>query len=442
MDGKTDQFEYDKTPEGIRLTRYIGRETDVRLPEEIDGQPVTILGSQAFYENGMEIERITVPGSVKKIEASACEFCLSLQEMVLEEGVEELGREFMVISEQMELKVPASVRKIDYPAELGIHLVISPDSPWYETDGYGLFRKTEDGQKILEMVEPEDEREFYVVPEGVTAIADGAFENQEYISAIHLPESLKKIEEGALANMRRNFSDDKGIRTITVEAGNPFFFSTDSGFYRRLPEGGLELLRYTGRLSDVKLREDIREIGTAAFLHTDVEKITFTVMPDKIYPDAFMDCKIREICFEKTGFTMYLPATSTYLQKKTVAGFGKNGKLYDFSVYDAVAMDEPVNYEKILMILCRLKNPVDLSEEQEQYFRNLLTEKMNTVLNYLLDKQDIDGVRFLAELGFFTADNIDGLIERFNRSEDKQVLAILMDYKNTFLGNQEFDFSL
>ena len=39
----------------------------------------------------LQLERLVIPGTVKKIEHCAFENCVNLQEVVLEEGIEELG---------------------------------------------------------------------------------------------------------------------------------------------------------------------------------------------------------------------------------------------------------------------------------------------------------------------------------------------------------------
>ena len=290
------RFEYEDTPDGIRLVRYLGDARVVRLPDAIGGRPVTVLASSAFYENGMQVEKIIVPGSVKRIEDSACEFCLCLQEMMLCEGVEELGREFMVISEQMELFVPASVRRIDHPGELGIRLRIHPDNPWYFDDGFGLYRKTEDGEQFLEMVLPSDKRTSYAVLAGTTGIADGAFENQEFLEEITLPASLTFIAEGALSNMRQNFAQSDGICGIRIAAGNPKYFLQEAGLYERLGAQGIKLIRYLGNLLMLRLPEDTSEIGTGAFLNAKVQTVVIPAGVKRIYPEALWDVRCARLC--------------------------------------------------------------------------------------------------------------------------------------------------
>ena len=41
-------FHYNKTPFGIIITEYIGHNTKVNIPKEIDGTKVTLIGECAF----------------------------------------------------------------------------------------------------------------------------------------------------------------------------------------------------------------------------------------------------------------------------------------------------------------------------------------------------------------------------------------------------------
>ena len=436
-------FLYEQTASGIRLTKYVGSETEVILPSEIDGEPVRILGSHAFYENGMDIERIVTPSTLRVIEPYACEFCMSLTDFVIAEGVEELGREFLIATQMEALEIPSTVRRIEEPAELGLTLEIAPENPWYYTDDKALFRKCYPDEGIsLETILAGVELKEYIVPDGVTMIANDAFESQDMLERITLPASLVDMDEGVLSNPKSHFAKGRGIYKITIAEDNPVFFTDESGVYKRLSDGGIELIKYLGRKHDLVLGDAIRVVGRGAFIKSKVEQITIPKTVEKIYPDAFLDCPIKEVDFQAFGFSMYFPSEHAYVLKQVLEGFGQNDKLYDFFYYDRVLKDDALNMEKAKMCIYRLHYPRELSEENAQYLRGRIEEKLSFFVDQLGERGELMTLQWMSELGFFNRDNIDGLIESLNLAGHREAMAVLMDYKNRELGNVEFSFEL
>ncbi|BAK47927.1 hypothetical protein CXIVA_19600 [Clostridium sp. SY8519] len=437
-----DQFEYEKTDRGIRLTKYIGNAAEVALPTEIDGEPVTILGSHAFFENGMDIRRILVPGTVKVIEAYACEFCLGLRELRLAEGVEELHQGFLVVSQQQELYIPSTVRLIEAPDELGTALRISPKNPWYHTDGYALYRRTEDGGLALEAVRNGAQRQEYEIPEGVTQIRAHAFDSQTALRRLTIPSTMREMAEGVLVDFRNPFNEESGITELILSPDNTSYFMEESGLYRHLPEGGLELIRYFGDQQDVIPAPEIRVIGRGAFAKSRIRRITIPSTIEKIYGEAFADCPLETVFFQAAEMEIFFPSIHPYLLKNALKGFGANGKLYDFSFYDRVLEDPSLNPEKVRMILCRLKYPENLPETVRETYIENLSEHVEQIAARQAEKKDLDGLKQMAEQGFFTAANVDRVIEILNRAHWQEGLTAVMNYKNDTIGNQAFDFSL
>ncbi|MCL2708447.1 MAG: leucine-rich repeat domain-containing protein, partial [Defluviitaleaceae bacterium] len=62
-------FEYRITEDGIRITGYNGASVTVRIPEKIEGIPVTSIGSYAFYGTG--ITSVIIPDGVFEIRDGA-----------------------------------------------------------------------------------------------------------------------------------------------------------------------------------------------------------------------------------------------------------------------------------------------------------------------------------------------------------------------------------
>lgn len=80
-------YRYRVEDDSIVIEDYCGEELDVSIPAEIEGLPVKKIAPEAFSIHGAMIERIEVPGSVTDIGDGAFKMCMSLEELVLQEGV-------------------------------------------------------------------------------------------------------------------------------------------------------------------------------------------------------------------------------------------------------------------------------------------------------------------------------------------------------------------
>lgn len=93
---------------------YTTKHIEFTLPSEIEGKKVTDIYNAYIYNptnnDGKDVEiKVTVPGSVKTIQAYAFLNCESLTELVLEDGVTELENEAIVECENLKkITVPES----------------------------------------------------------------------------------------------------------------------------------------------------------------------------------------------------------------------------------------------------------------------------------------------------------------------------------------------
>ena len=87
----TSDFEYQKTDDqkGIQISKYIGSDQTVVIPQKIDGLPVTVIGSSAFIES--DITSLMMPDSVTNIYTYAIAGCEKLTEVRLSENLQAVG---------------------------------------------------------------------------------------------------------------------------------------------------------------------------------------------------------------------------------------------------------------------------------------------------------------------------------------------------------------
>ena len=83
-------FSYKVTEDNtITITGFDNSVTDVDIPAEIDGKPVTAIGNKAFFNTG--ITSVNIPDSIKTIGDRVFYQCKQLVSVSIPYGVESIG---------------------------------------------------------------------------------------------------------------------------------------------------------------------------------------------------------------------------------------------------------------------------------------------------------------------------------------------------------------
>ena len=86
-----ENYLYSVSGDSVTLTKYFGEnDTEIVIPVEIDGIPVTKIGEKCF-EDHEEIQRVILPDTLKVIDYRAFYGCSGLTEMNLPESLEKTG---------------------------------------------------------------------------------------------------------------------------------------------------------------------------------------------------------------------------------------------------------------------------------------------------------------------------------------------------------------
>ena len=84
------ELKYKEVNGKITITGITGRDANISIPAEIDGRPVTAIGSGAF-KGRKSIKTVIIPDSVKYIGDEAFENCTNLISVNITEGVTTIG---------------------------------------------------------------------------------------------------------------------------------------------------------------------------------------------------------------------------------------------------------------------------------------------------------------------------------------------------------------
>lgn len=150
-------YKYTKNSDGtLSITQYLGDESNVVIPSEIDGKTVTGIAEYAFSKC-ITVKTVKIPASIQTLGADLCDEgrTLPFKNTIFLESIE-----------------------------------VEEENQYFSSVDGVLFNK--DKTELLEYPR-EKKGSVYAVPSGVKTIADWAFYNNLNLSAVELPDSVSEI---------------------------------------------------------------------------------------------------------------------------------------------------------------------------------------------------------------------------------------------------------
>lgn len=333
---KNDEYEYLVNKEGtVEVYQYLGKDSEVVIPDTIEGYPVIAISSYAF-ESCDFVTKISIPDTVTTVGDDA--FCdtayyknednwengVLYVDKVLYEASEDIEGKFTVkdgttaiayyafvgCDKLTEINIPGSVKILPYRTFRGCTSltdlnvgegteVIEDQSFWgcvkleninlpktitkvgmraiANTAFYKDDYNWDNGALYLGNILIELDTEFtgtYTVREGTTVIADSAFEECN-ITRLYLPKGLKILPQSAL-NLCKHLKN--------------IYFNDD------LEEIASICFPTYSEMSVIELPPNLKTIDYRAFSYTDFTEVKLPESLKTIDAEAFVSCKnLKEI---------------------------------------------------------------------------------------------------------------------------------------------------
>lgn len=304
--------------EEIVIGDYHGSDTEVTIPDEIDGKPVTVIGSCMFL-NRSEVTKVTMPDTIKSIAKNAFDGCTALTDITLPDSVEEIynfafykcsSLPTINIPQKVKLigdsafsgctsldgiTIPASVKTIGEFAfyKSGITSITVPAT--VETVGNNAFSWNEKLKSAT--VESGDGISFTSCPalESVTILGDltkierSMFSSCASLKSIQLPDTITEIETGA-------FFECAALSDITLpesleKIGDLAFYKCSSLKKINMPDNletiGVSAFAECTSLDGITIPASVKIIGEQAFVKTGLTSITIPTTVETIGDNAF-----------------------------------------------------------------------------------------------------------------------------------------------------------
>ena len=264
LEGVTeDGFEY-KVINGIAiLTGYSGTAKDVVVPAKVDGYPLCEVARLVFYDN-YSIESITFSEGIQILNSGAILACRNLKSVHLPSTVD------FTASKDPDYLCNVVCGPAHCPSVETI--TVAEGNPNVVVVDNVLYSKD---KTILRYLPPADPREVFEIPEGVISIGASAFEDNDTLKEVVMPDTVRMINMGAFeycgdlekinisnncrqisqyafsgtalesihipASVERLYAGSFGnysqLKTITVDPANPYYYVEDGVLYGHYVDG-------------------------------------------------------------------------------------------------------------------------------------------------------------------------------------------------------------
>ena len=348
------------------------------LTKVVIEEGITTIGASAFMYCG-NLTEVVIPGTVTSIGSTAFLGCTSLTKFDIPEGVISVGGEAFGECNALErINIPSSLTSfgermfINGAGKLTEINVDSGNTVYSSKEGV-LYSK--DGSTLV-CYPCGKEDSSYIVPEGVTAIGNSAFEdcnvtqvqlpdtltrigadafmNCQLLKTVNIPNGVSTIESGAFScgitsvnipasvtEMESAFRESYALTEITVDSGNPNYMSKDGVLFSK---DGKELICYPDRKADAEytVPDGVVTIIASAFGDTrNLKKVTISgsVKTIEEYVFTSMNSTLEEVvlsegleviddgafswCGGLTSIT--IPASVTKIGERAFIGSGLTG---------------------------------------------------------------------------------------------------------------------
>lgn len=289
-DGTYKNFKYTVTDENSAvITKYIGNETSIKIPESINGHPVEKIGDGAFKGNYF-LESAEIPDGVKVIGDYAFNDCTKLKSITLPKSTESIGKSAFFYCTRLEnVNVSNGIKTIGDGAFFGCYSLKSftITESVNSVGEYAFSRcnelksvKIENGIKNIsnQMFKDCTSLNEIVLPDSIESIGRRAFYNCSALESINIPDSVNTIEDYAFYSC----SQIKSVKTNAKKIGNYAFSSCSM-------------------LESLTLSDNLETIGDEAFKITNISEVTIPSSVSNIGNQAFETNSIKKFIVDENN---------------------------------------------------------------------------------------------------------------------------------------------
>lgn len=331
----------------VSITKYIGTDTVVTIPEQIDGYTVTRIGGGSYYYNygafqdNTNIEKVIIPDNVTNIGESAFRGCTALASVTIGNGVQGIGNyTFDDCTALTDLTVGYNVVRIGeglYDCPLtAVKGYVGSYAEWYFANRYYGGEKVDFipiGRCPL-VFAYERNSNYWNQDTGYVTVT-GIWGTEKNVT---VPETFEGLPVTSISGVRNSY-----LETLVLPSTLQTIENNAFGSWVNSP--------YCPKLKSVTIPDGVVSIGESAFAGCPLTSITLPESVQSIGERAFYDCSalsdihlpqnlthIGALVFSRTAYSntaenwdgTYSESGGLYIDKYLVGfyGYGYNSDTY------------------------------------------------------------------------------------------------------------------
>ncbi len=279
-------------------TDYDGTDTQIDIPAEVDGLPVTQVGdgiSAVLYTedtgiNHSEDVTISLPGCVTRIEDNAFRYISNVKSMELPDSIEYIGSNFVDKDAYPDgFRIPSALKDFNtgtlnrmtaYIANEENENFTVIDGMLYTADGKTLLAVPYLDESVTKLVIPDGTEtlgdstlnhmstlETLVMPDSVTEIGDSVLRSCSSLTEIQWSKNLKKIGKSSVCSLSALETLALPDSLETIDAGSVYDCPalTELSLPTGLVSIGISVFSRLPLVTDITLPDSLESIGYSAF---------------------------------------------------------------------------------------------------------------------------------------------------------------------------------
>ncbi len=238
---------------------------------------------QETFLDCKKLVSFTVPDGIESLGQEAFAGCPALESVSLPDTLKSIEREAFARCESLRsITIPAGVTSISGDAFAACSSLktinIESGNAVYKSDNGVVFSK--DGKRLVAY--PRGRSGAYTIPDGVTAVGDGAFSFCDVLTSVTVPNGVTSIGENAF--IKCTILGSINIPDSVTSIGEGAFWYCEKLTSIIVPNGVTSIGAHTfancKMLSSIIMPNSVTSIGEGAFWYC--EKLTSIILPDSV----------------------------------------------------------------------------------------------------------------------------------------------------------------
>ena len=298
-----------------------------------------------------------------------------------------------------------------------------------------------------------------VIPDSVTSIGKGTFQECDNLTSVTIPDSVTSIGSSA-------FKSCSNLKNVTIpdsvtNIGSSAFFYCKNLISVTIPDSVTSIgdSAFEGcNFSSFTVPKTVKKVGKSSFRGCKEITVYDSIDPDakpcKSHSDKYggspnsllgsvvnykthdnwlnYEVTVRSAQTDEIKYKVWMGGDCTQGEYcyTLASSWGRNAT-FNFNAVDEFFPKIKGVYHKIKVAINRLRYPIDLTDEQKEMYRSYIVRSAKNAVKLCIDTDDMELLLSCEPLGIIKKNNIDELLEYATEKKAVQFTAYLLEYKES-----------